>query len=63
MAEVIGLPARVPGRAVERFLAAELLSPDARRSHPYCLGAGTAMFPHGLLTPLGRAEWVSRPVR
>ena len=41
MAEVVALPARVPslGRAVERFLAAKPLSPNALRSYAYCLGA------------------------
>ena len=41
MAEVVLLPDRVPslGRAVEQFLAAKPLSPNARRSYAYCLGA------------------------
>ena len=54
MAEVVTLPVRVPslGRAVEQFLAAKPLSPNARHSYAYCLGAvvsdlgaGTAIFP------------------
>ena len=52
MAEVVLLPDRVPslGRAVEQFLAAKPLSPNAHRSYAYCLaavvedlGAGTAL--------------------
>ena len=41
MAEPVLLPDRVPslGRAVEQFLAAKPLSPNARRSYAYCLGA------------------------
>ena len=41
MAEVVLLPDRVPslGRAVEQFLAAKPLSPNARRSYAYCLAA------------------------
>ena len=52
MAEVVALPDRVPslGRAVEQFLAAKPLSPNARRSYAHTLGtvvgdlgAGTAL--------------------
>ena len=44
MAEVVLLPDRVPslGRAVEQFLAAKPLSPNAHRSYAYCLGAVVA---------------------
>ena len=55
MAEVVtssGSGCRLWAGAVEQFLAAKPLSPNARRSYAFCLGAvvsdlggGTAMFP------------------
>ena len=63
---LLRLRARVPslGRAVEQFLAAKPLSPNARRSYACCLGAVVSAFgadtaladvtPEGLRAVVGR---------